>query len=87
MLGECDEKEADYRMQSDDADVNSKYPAYELNYEMHIDISEMLDNIVENSYVAIRAPPNSVELFYVMKVLKKAMASENMSDPKKPILS
>ena len=44
----------------------------------------MLDNIVKNSYAAIRASPNSVELFYVMKVLKKAMASENMSDPKKP---
>ena len=39
-----------------------------------------LDLIEVGSYVAIKAPSSSFEMFHVMKMMKKGIASENISD-------
>ena len=41
---------------------------------------EKLDLIEINSYVAIKAPSSSFEMFYIMKIINKGIATENISD-------
>ena len=44
------------------------------------DKSVIFDVISEGTYIGLRSPPGSLELFYVVKVSKKGIAKENMSD-------
>ena len=48
--------------------------------EVNIDTSMIFSCIDEASYVAIRSPVGSLDFFFIMKILKKGIASENMSD-------
>ena len=41
---------------------------------------EKLDLIEINSYVAIKAPLSSFEIFYIMKIINMGIATENISD-------
>ena len=48
-----------------------------------IDEYEVLNFVEANSYVAIRAPSNSLELFYLMQVVEKGIAESNLYESAK----
>ena len=48
--------------------------------EVNIDTSMIFSWIDEGSYVAIRSPVGSLDFFFIMKILKKGIATENMSE-------
>ena len=48
--------------------------------EIQIYKATILSCIEEGSYVVIRAPPGSLDFFFIMKISEKGIATENMSD-------
>ena len=46
----------------------------------HFSTSAIFSLITEGTYIAIKSPVGSLELFFIMKVVKKGIAIENMSD-------
>ena len=47
-----------------------------------LDATYIVNCVEENSFVAIKAPPNSVELFYIMKIVKKGIADDMFDSTK-----
>ena len=45
-----------------------------------LDHTAIVNLINENSFVAIRSPPQSLELFFVLKIVEKVIAAAHMED-------
>ena len=72
--GDYEEEESDVANDDNDEEENDNWI---------LTAPAIFETIEEDSFVAIRAPPSSMELFYVMKVLKKGIATTNLSDSAK----
>ena len=56
---------------NDDSDTAAENTEDEMTWCESLEAPEMFELIDENSYVAIHAPTNSLEMFFMMKIIEE----------------